>query len=167
MTPQELHTLVDYHYWARDRMLSAVEPLSRDQFTRDLGSSFPSVRDTLSHLHAADWIWLARFRGTSPAGGFPPHERFPDVAAVRAAWEDTEAGVRAFVAGLDEAGLDRVIEYRVRSGQPAASRIGHLVQHIVNHATYHRGQVTTMLRQLGAAPPRSLDLITFYRELGS
>jgi uncharacterized damage-inducible protein DinB len=166
MTPQDLQTLVDYHYWARDRVLAAVEPLSADQFTRDLGNSFRSVRDTLSHLHGAEWIWLSRFHGTSPASGLP-HERFPDLAAVRAAWGETEAGVRAFVGGLDEAGAERVIEYRLLSGQPGASRTWHIVQHLVNHGTYHRGQVTTMLRQLGASPPKSLDLITFYREQGS
>lgn len=166
MTQQELQALVDYHYWARDRMLAAVEPLSPDQFTRDLGNSFRSVRDTLSHLHGSEWIWLSRFQGTSPASGLP-HERLPDLAAVRAAWAETEAGVRTFVRGLDEAGLERVIEYRLLSGQPGASCTWHVVQHMVNHATYHRGQVTTMLRQLGAAPPTSLDLITFYRELGS
>ncbi|MBA2356516.1 MAG: DinB family protein [Acidobacteria bacterium] len=165
MTPQELQALVDYHYWASDRMLAAVEPLSPDQFTRDLGSSFRSVRDTLSHLHGAEWIWLSRFQGTSPASGLP-HERFPDLAAVRAEWAGTEAGLRAFVGGLDQTGLERVIEYRVLSGQPGASRTWHLVQHLVNHGTYHRGQVTTMLRQLGAAPPASLDLIAFYRGTG-
>ncbi len=76
MTQQELRVLVDYHYWARDRMLAAVEPLSLDEFTRDLGSSFRSVRDTLSHLHGAEWIWLSRFQGTSP-DSLLPHERFP------------------------------------------------------------------------------------------
>ena len=166
MTPQELQTLVDYHYWARDRMLAAAEPLTSDQFTRDLGNSFRSVRDTLSHLHGAEWIWFSRFQGTSPASALP-HERFPDLAAVRAAWAETEAGVRAFVNGLDQSGVERVIEYRLLSGQPGASRTWQIVQHVVNHATYHRGQVTTMLRQLGAAPPQSLDLITFYREQGS
>jgi uncharacterized damage-inducible protein DinB len=166
MNRQDLQTLVDYHYWARDRMLAAVEPLSSEQFTRDLGSSFRSVRDTLSHLHGAEWIWLSRFRGTSPRTALP-HDRFPDLAAVRAAWADTESGVRGFVSGLDDAALDRVIEYRLLSGQPGASRTWHLVQHVVNHATYHRGQVTAMLRQLGAAPPQSLDLITFYRERGA
>ena len=165
MTPHDLQALLEYHYWATDRMLAAVEPLDPDRFTRDLGSSFRSVRDTLSHLQGAEWIWLSRLQGTSPTTWLP-HERFPDPSAVRAAWAETEAGFRALVGGLDEAGLERVIEYRLLSGQPGASRTWHLVQHVVNHATYHRGQVTTMLRQLGAAPPKSLDLITFYRELG-
>jgi uncharacterized damage-inducible protein DinB len=165
MTPQDLQTLVDYHYWARDHMLAAVEPLSPDQFTRDLGNSFPSVRDTLSHLHGSEWLWLSRFQGASPTSRLP-HDRFPDLAAVRVAWADTEAGVRAWVGGLDAAGLERVIEYRMLDGKPGASRPSHMLQHMVNHGTYHRGQVTTMLRQLGAAPPKSMDLIIYYRERG-
>jgi uncharacterized damage-inducible protein DinB len=166
MTPQDLQTLVDYHYWARDRMLAAVEPLSPEQFMRDLGNSFRSVRDTLSHLHNSEWVWLSRFHGTSPTAALP-HERFPDLVAVRAAWADTEATLRAFVGGLDAAGVERIVEYRMLNGQPASARTCHMLQHMVNHGTYHRGQVTTMLRQLGAAPPQSLDLITFYRALGS
>jgi len=110
-------------------------------------------------------IWLSRFEGRSPAHGLP-HERFPDLAAVRTAWVDTEAGVRTFVNDLDEAGVEQVIAYRLLSGQPGSSPIWQMVQHLVNHATYHRGQLTTMLRQLGAAPPASLDLITFYRDVG-
>lgn len=165
MTPHDLRTLVDYHYWARDRMLDAVEPLTPDAFTRDLGNSFGSVRDTLSHLHGAEWIWLSRLQGASPTT-LLPHERFPDLAAARAAWAETEAGLRALLGGLDEAGLDRLVEYRLLNGQAGANRLWHIVQHLVNHATYHRGQVTTMLRQLGAAPPKSQDLIAFYRGNG-
>jgi uncharacterized damage-inducible protein DinB len=60
--------------------------------------------------------------------------------------------------------VDRVIEYRLMSGQPGASPLWQMLQHLINHGSYHRGQVTTMLRQLGAAPPKSMDLITFYRE---
>jgi uncharacterized damage-inducible protein DinB len=61
--------------------------------------------------------------------------------------------------------MAQVIEYRSLAGQPAASVLWHMLQHMVNHATYHRGQVTTMLRQLEAVPPKSMDLITFYREV--
>ncbi len=163
MTQPELQALIDYHYWARDRMLSAVESLTPDQFIRDLGSSFRSVRDTLSHLHGSEWLWLSRSQGTSPASRLP-HDRFPDLAAVQAAWTDTEAAIRALVGGLDAAGLERVIEYQMLDGQPGSCRTWCMLQHMVNHGTYHRGQVTTMLRQLGAAPPKSMDLIVFYRE---
>jgi uncharacterized damage-inducible protein DinB len=45
-----------------------------------------------------------------------------------------------------------------------ASPLWQMVQHVVNHGSYHRGQVTTMLRQLGSKPPKSLDMIAYYRE---
>ena len=124
------------------------------------------MRDTLSHLHNSEWVWLSRFQGSSPTGALP-HERFPDLAAVCAAWAETEVAFARSWAASAQAGLERVVEYRMLNGQPGSGRTWHMVQHMVNHGTYHRGQVTTMLRQLGAAPPKSLDLITFYRELGS
>ena len=163
MTSQQVQTLVDYHYWATQRMLAALEPLSPEQFTRNLGSSFSSVRDTVAHLQGAEWIWLLRLQGGSPTSGLP-HDRFTDVAVARAAFAETEAGWRAIVQALDDVGLDRVLEYHLLNGQPGASRVWHIVQHVVNHGSYHRGQVSTMLRQLGAAPPASMDLIAFYRE---
>ncbi len=163
MTPEELRTLVDYNYWATYRVLDAVASLTTAQFTEDLGSSFPSVRDTLSHLHGAEWVWMSRLRGESPRA-FPPRERFPDAASVRRAWTDTETNLRAYVGGLDRDAAERVLDYRGFGGQPAGSRVDHIIQHLVNHGSYHRGQLTTMLRQLGAAAPASLDLIAYYRE---
>jgi uncharacterized damage-inducible protein DinB len=163
MMPSELQTLVDYHYWARDRMLAAVEPLSAEQFLRDLGSSFSSVRDTLAHLHSAEWVWLLRCEGESPTQHLP-HDRFADLDAVRVAWSDTESRLRGLVQNLDEDGANRVMAYRLINGQTGTTRIGALVQHLVNHGSYHRGQLSTMLRQLGARPSQPMDLVAFHRE---
>jgi uncharacterized damage-inducible protein DinB len=75
--------------------------------------------------------------------------------------------MRAYIEGLDDHDLDHAISYKLLSGQPGAAVLWHMIQHVVNHASYHRGQVTTMLRQLGAAPPKSTDLIIYYREIGA
>jgi len=163
VTFQELHTLVDYHYWARDRMLDAVERLTPEQFTRDLGNSFPSIRDTLVHLYSAEWIWCRRWEGESPTAMLSP-EAFPDLATLRAAWKEHESRLRSLLARRGERGVQQPIEYRTTTGQPQAQVFWQMFQHVVNHGSYHRGQVTTMIRQLGAAPPRSTDLIAFYRE---
>jgi uncharacterized damage-inducible protein DinB len=165
VTLQDLKYLVEFHYWARDRMLDALEPLSAEQFTRDLGSSFRSIRETAAHLYFAEWAWHSRWHGTSPRS-WPDPAMFPDVAALRQTWRELETGVRAFVDNLGEQGIDRVFEYTLLSGKPGKSEFWQMLQHVVNHGTYHRGQVTTMLRQLGAAPPASTDLVTFYRERG-
>jgi uncharacterized damage-inducible protein DinB len=163
MTPADLQTLLDYHYWARDRALDAAATLTAEQFTRDLGSSFKSVRDTLAHLYSAEWAWYQRWHGISPSAMLPS-DQFPDVASIRTAWAAHESKVRAFVDGLGETGLDQVFEFKLLSGQEASAVFWQMLQHIVNHASYHRGQVTTMLRQLGAQPAKSMDMIAFYRE---
>ena len=79
MNIDDLRVLVDYHYWARDRLLQAVDALTPEQFTRDMGNSFRSIRDTLVHLYFAEWVWHMRWHGTSPVGPPFPSETFADV----------------------------------------------------------------------------------------
>lgn len=165
MHDDDVQTLVDYHYWARDRMLEVLEPLPAEQYMRDLANSFPSIHDTVVHLYGADWIWCARWEGESP-DSLPAPALFADLAAVRAAWIEHEHRVRAVLARFGALGVDSIVEYR-RNGRLYAEPFWQTLQHVVNHGSYHRGQVTTMLRQLGAAPPKSLDLIAFYRERAS
>src|SRR5688500_13887209 len=97
----DLRTLLDYHYWARDRVLDAVAALTPEQFTRDLGSSFKSVRDTLAHLYSSEWIWYSRWQGVSPTAPVPA-DQFPDIASIRRTWAEHENKVRAFLATLDD-----------------------------------------------------------------
>ena len=166
MTLPDVLALLDYHYWARDRMLDAVEVLTPEQYQRDLGNSFRSVRDTVVHTYFAEWAWYSRWTGYSPAKPLDA-EQFPDVAAIRAVWKSQEEKIRLFVATLGAANeLNRVFAYQLLNGDQAASMFWHMLQHVVNHATYHRGQITTMLRQLGAPAPEPQDLIRFYRERG-
>jgi uncharacterized damage-inducible protein DinB len=162
MTFSDLQTLVEYHYWARDRLLEAVAPLTPDEWRRDLGSSFKSVYETVAHIYGAEWAWHQRWLGQSPTALFPA-EKVADVARVREAWTELEANVRAFLARLGEDGISRVFDYTLLNGTPGSSPFWQMLQHIVNHASYHRGQVTTMLRQLGVPPGQSMDLIAYYR----
>ena len=154
--------MLDYHYWARDRLLEAIDALAPEQFTRDLGSSFRSIRDTVAHVYAAEWAWYMRWQGQSPTALLPA-DQFPDVASIRTAWTAHEVKMRAFVDGLREDDVTRTIDYKFLTGQEGLSPIWQMLQHVVNHASYHRGQVTTMLRQLGATPAKPMDMIAFYR----
>jgi uncharacterized damage-inducible protein DinB len=163
MNPDYLRSLVDFHYWARDRMLLAVDALTPEQYERPMGSSFPSVRDTLNHLYFAEWVWYSRWTGVSPTA-FPSTHEVPDLATLRERWSGSERKVRAFLGNSGADDIARVVEYRLMSGKAGANPLWQLVAHLVNHATWHRGQVTTLMRQLGATPPASTDLITFFRE---
>jgi uncharacterized damage-inducible protein DinB len=163
MSYDDLNLLVDYNYWARDRLLEAVTPLSAEQFTRDMGNSFGSVRNTIAHICDAEWIWLSRWRCEQPTG-FRNPDRVPDVAAARQEWGELECGIREVLERLGPAGVQRTIEYKDFRGAARSDVFWQMLQHVVNHGSYHRGQVTTLLRQLGAAPPKYMDLIVFYRE---
>jgi uncharacterized damage-inducible protein DinB len=163
MDLRDLQTLLDYHYWARDKVLDAAAALSAEQFTRDLGSSFKSVRDTLAHIYSSEYTWYARWQGDSPTAHLS-NDQFPDVEPLRQAWLAHEARMRNFLEQLGDAGISRVFEYKLFNGQPGSSPFWQMLQHVVNHGSYHRGQVTTMLRQMGALPPKGgMDMIGFYR----
>jgi uncharacterized damage-inducible protein DinB len=162
MTLQDLRTMLDYHYWARDRLLEALEGLTPEQLTRDLGSSFKSIHDTMVHTYAAEWAWYSRWNGTSPTALLAA-DQFPDLAAIRRSWTELEANVRAFLDRLGEGGIERIFDYTLLSGHAGSTPFWQMLQHVVNHASYHRGQVTTMLRQIGAAPAKPMDTIAYYR----
>jgi uncharacterized damage-inducible protein DinB len=160
MTPDEVRTLYAYNSWANHRVLDACALLDAAKFTQNLHSSFPSVRDTLAHIMLAEWLWLERWLGRSP--GFPA-ENFPDLASIRARWQKIETDLSAFVQKLAAADVERAVEYKNTKGHAFSNPMWQMLQHLVNHGTYHRGQITTMLRQLGATP-LTTDLIAYYRE---
>ncbi|MGA2270174.1 MAG: DinB family protein [Bryobacteraceae bacterium] len=148
-----LHELFDYNYWARDRQLQACGALDQEQFLRPIGGSFPSVRETLAHLVAVEWIWLERWRGKSPRTLIPVEE-FPTLAAVTERWSAVEREMRPYLAGLDEETLGRTFTYLSTRGEKWTYPLWRMIYHLLNHQSYHRGQVTTLLRMLGVEPPR-------------
>jgi uncharacterized damage-inducible protein DinB len=162
MKPEEMVALYEYNAWADRRALQAASTLAREQFTKQLGSSFSSVRDTLSHIYGVEWLWLERFQGRSPSA-IPGDAEFADIAKLQASWAAFEPTLLNFVRGLTQEHLDRVMEYKTMKYGVYRNPLWQSMQHLVNHGSYHRGQVTTMLRQLGAQPVLT-DLMHFYRE---
>jgi uncharacterized damage-inducible protein DinB len=162
MNRQDVETLYEYEAWAIRRTLDASAALTPGQFLQDLRNSFPSIRDTLVHILNAEWIWLRRWQGESPRGGLPPAD-FPDVASLREGFARVEAERRAYLAGVADGDLGRELVYRDIQGVERRLLLIQSLQHLVNHGTYHRGQITTMLRQLGATPV-STDMSRFYLE---
>lgn len=165
MTPEEICVLYEYDAWANHRLRDAAAVLTQEQFTRDMGSSFPSVRDTLAHIMAGQWIWLERWQGRTPSS-FSAATNFPDLPTLCKRWAAVEADLLAFARGLTAERIATVSEYKTFTAGTFSCPLGHMLQHLVNHGTYHRGQVTTMLRQLGAKSV-STDLSFFYRERGA
>jgi len=157
-----IQALYDYNRWANERVLDAVAKLTPEQFNKDLENSFRSVRGTLVHILSAEWIWLERWHGTSPRSMLDA-EQLSDVAAVRERWAKVESQRAELIRSLTPERLESVISYVNVRGQTFAYPLWQMMVHVVNHSTYHRGQITTLLRQVGAKPV-STDLLRFYDE---
>jgi uncharacterized damage-inducible protein DinB len=159
-----IRDLYGYNRWANARALDAASKVSAEDFTREIGGSFASLRGTLAHLYGAEWIWLERWRGISPPD-LPFALDFPDVETIRSRWKEVEVGQQEFFDGLDPARLRSVLSYRNLKGETFAYPLWRILAHVVNHSSYHRGQVATLLRQLGAKP-LSTDLLLYDDEKG-
>ena len=162
MNINDIRTLYAYNRWANRRLLAAVRLLAFQEFTKDLGTSHASLRGTLVHILWAEWIWLMRWRGESPKQVFNPEE-FPDATAVESRWTSVERGQRELIASLSDETLNAIVSYENLQAECWEYSLAHMMQHVVNHSSYHRGQMTTLLRQLGHVPPTT-DFLVFFDE---
>jgi uncharacterized damage-inducible protein DinB len=157
----EFKELYAFNRWANLRVLEATGALSDEQFVRELGSSFPSVRDTLVHIMSGEWVWLSRWKGFSPRT-FPVQWKPLMLYDLKQEWTVVDTELQLFVRSLHDADLEQSFTYRNFAGDQFTTPLPQMLRHLVNHGSYHRGQITTMLRQLGAAAPAT-DLIAWYR----
>ena len=149
-TLDALRQLYDYNYWARDEQLACCSTLTPEQFLRPMGSSFSSVRDTLAHLLAVEWVWLERFKGRSPRAIPAWLDELKTPESIGGRWKEVERDMRAYLGVLNADMLAGPLSYVNIKGEPWTYPLEKPLFHLVNHQTYHRGQVTTLLRQLGA-----------------
>ncbi|MGH8064770.1 MAG: DinB family protein [Candidatus Entotheonellia bacterium] len=161
MTLQEITHLVAFNRWANERFFEALGQLPAEQYGRDLHSSHGGIHGTFVHIVAAEKGWLCRWlrqpETTTVAVG-----QIHSLDELHAYWEGVCAEMSQFMAMLDERKLQETLTTSTRTGT-YTSPYWQMVQHVVDHSSYHRGQIVTMLRQLGVTPP-STGLIRFYRD---
>ena len=160
MQPETVRELYLYNHWANQRVLASVAPLSPEQFIRGMNNSFSSVRDTLAHILGAEWIWLERWLGRSPRELLPASD-FPTVDVLRQRWATVEQDLSRFLQTLTPDRLRQSVAYINRAGEPFSYPLWQQMVHVVNHSSYHRGQIITLLRQLGAEPLNT-DFLLYY-----
>ena len=166
MNLTEIKHLFDYTEWANQLAMDAAARLPEENLRRDVGISHKSIFGTLLHMAGAEWIWLERWHGRSPvkaqAWSLWTDETCADLLTLTERWRHVIDGRAQFISRLNDEQLDVELAFRLLSGDPSSMRLIHQMQHVVNHATLHRGQVVGMLRQLGIDPPAT-DLIFYIR----
>jgi uncharacterized damage-inducible protein DinB len=166
MNTSDIKQLFDYTEWANDRVLEAVDVLADEGLRKDVGISHKSIFGTLVHMAGAEWIWMERWNGRSPTKAEAwtrwSTESYVDLAMLREHWTELMEQRARYVSELDERKLNAELQFKLLSGDPSSMRLVDQMQHVVNHATLHRGQVVGMIRQLGIDPPAT-DLIFYIR----
>ena len=164
MNLADIRHLFDYTEWANDLAMGASAQLSDENLRRDFGISHKSIFGTLVHMAGAEWVWWERWNGRSPAKAdwATWSAEFADLATLKQRWNDLVGSRAQFMSQLDEERLSAVLAFKLLSGDQSSMRLIDQMQHVVNHATMHRGQVVGMIRQLGLDPP-STDLLFYLR----
>lgn len=157
-----IQQLYDYNRWANSRMLVACEKLTLEQWGRQLGHSWGSIHGVLTHMFAAETIWISRWKGDSPST-MQQEVDFPTFDDLERAWMQVELELNQFISGLTEKDLSGDITYTNTKGQTYTYPLGLLLLHLANHCTHHRGEIAVMLTTLGVAHPED-DLLLYMRE---
>lgn len=162
MTVADVQRLYDYSYWANERLIAAMSAITPEQFTQNVAGSYGSIRNTLVHMMSAEWGWIDRCGGAKRGAALKADD-YPTLQSVTTRWREVESHVRAFLATLSDADIDRVVAFTLPGFDARALSIGAMLQHAANHNTHHRGQIAILLRTLGC-PPGNVDLLFYDTE---
>ena len=158
MTKDDIQLFFEYDRWANERMLQGVSALASEQFTRHLDGSFSCLRDAVAHIIGGQWIWLTYWKASTHDAALLEELRkrreaqfnanvLPNAITLRAKCKEVEKEMAEFVNAVTDQDLEKMLPAR-----NTQISLAHLMQHVANHSTYHRGQVALMLREIGAEP---------------
>jgi uncharacterized damage-inducible protein DinB len=138
-----------YMVHADQQIAAAAATVTEDGFVQDQGISFGSIQKLLGHAIAAQKVWLRRLRGEDVAYAEEPPLSLHDVAA---RWDATHQGLLAFAESQTSESIQAVIRSRTRTGRRFEVPAWAVMLHVSDHATYHRGQINTMIKRAGGKP---------------
>jgi len=161
-----LRVMAGYNRWMNERLYALCATLSDEERKRDRKAFFRSIHGTLNHLLLTDRGWLGRFTGAPWMFRSLDQELYADFEELRRERAKTDATIEAYVAGLTPSRFAEDFSYTTYAGKTYTHPLGPALVHLFNHQTHHRGQITTLLSQLGVDPGVT-DVIAYYRELAA
>ncbi|MEZ2445857.1 DinB family protein [Chitinophaga sp. RCC_12] len=155
-------TLADYNTWADNIAMGWLNQIDDEQWNQAIISSFSSIQQTAIHIASAEKIWVDFWRKVPDpvylSAGFKGTKN--DLIEI---WGKASAGLRNFIAEYPEESYLQKVSLKKPNGEEDQMEFVQTFPHIINHSTFHRGQLVTMLRQVGFTKLSSTDLFTFYR----
>jgi uncharacterized damage-inducible protein DinB len=161
----EVRELFASNAWANRAFFDALGAVPPESYGRDLKSSHGGLHGTLCHIVWAEELWLTRWLA-QPGPAVAQGRDVATLAAARARWERVDAERGRFLEAFPERRLADTVLVKPTTGGEFAHTFRQMFRHTVDHSSYHRGQLVTLLRQVGIRPP-SAGLIGFYRRSGA
>ena len=153
---------LEFNLWANRLMAEKIQQVDDELLNREIKSSFPSVTKTVLHLWDTNVIWLSRLRGetsfTRPSASFNG-TKYDLLAGLISSTEI----INSFIDSKGPDFLSQKLSYKNLKGEPWEDYVLDILFHVVNHGSYHRGQLVTMLRALGVTELVNTDLIRYVR----
>ncbi len=155
----DLFSLYAYNTWANARVLETLRAVSGADYVKEQGGGWPSLRETFVHIAGATDAWAERFLGRD-ATRLATVEELPALEDAARVLLAAEAKHAKLLPTFDAARLASPFTWKNLKGEERTATFGVVVRHVVNHQTYHRGQVSAMVRRLGLAP-KSTDMVVW------
>ncbi|TAK65234.1 MAG: hypothetical protein EPO24_02760 [Bacteroidetes bacterium] len=154
MTLSDIKTLYAYNTWANNKIFEALSQLTDEQYMQDMKSSHGGIHGTLTHLVGAGKVWLARWKNSSDKEMLRTNE-ISSLSALISIRKTIEDGIDSFINEMSDEKLQELFTLTTAKGDKYVYSYANMLQHLANHSTYHRGQIVTMLRQIGVTPPQT------------
>jgi len=161
-----LQSYLNFNLWANGQMTEWLLAKEPRLMTTEVKSSFSTIDKTLEHIWVAEFIWMKRIQGETI-------ENILDVCAGKDTQFITQILLGQsktcieYLENLEDESLNDVVYYTLLSGDKGSATIANILQHVVNHSTYHRGQLVTMGRELGLIDPPRTDYMEYVRKINS
>lgn len=157
---QQLIRLTAYNIWANEQFAGLLKSLDPQLLDKEVMNSFPSLRKTVHHIWDAELIWISRLKNQVIA--WPPSAQYKDPAID--AFLNTSRQFDELVRLSDKDYLRASTSYKNSKGEPFVNTNAEIITHCMNHGSFHRGQLVTMLRTLGVKEIPATDMIVFFRK---
>ena len=153
--------LTHYVLWTNQRVIQWLNQIDDQQWKQEIPGSFASIEQTAIHLVSAEKIWVDFWKNT-PDPVFLSSEFEGTKAELIAIWQCTSLQLKELILQVPETDYHKTVSFKVRN-EPWQLEFWQSFSHFVNHGTYHRGQLVTMLRHTGFTSFTNTDLATFFR----
>ena len=170
--PYSLIKHLGYTVWATTKLSQILENLNESLLKKETPSSFNTIEKTVLHIWDADLVWFRRLQGESLTE-WPSKDFKGNKIVLLAGWLQNTKDLKDFIASQGDEYLRSQVNYKNTSGVPYSNTVEEIIYHVVNHGTFHRGQIITMLRANGITELAgnevlsSTDLITYLRAVAT